>query len=74
MSDNPVLTARSALARAHMAIGNRPPDLELIAELQRDLRAAKLERHVQEVIAAELPLTPAQRQRLAVMLLGGDRA
>lgn len=73
MSD-PVLVARSALARAHMRIGNRPPDLELIAELERDLRAAKLERHVREVMAAEPPLTADQLQRLVLMLLGGERA
>ncbi|MGC3995192.1 MAG: hypothetical protein QM779_13935 [Propionicimonas sp.] len=73
MSD-PVLVARSALARAHMKIGNRPPDLELIAELERDLRAAKLERHVREVMAAEPRLSSDQRQRLALLLLGGEGA
>lgn len=74
MSDNPVLTARSRLAVASRSICGTPPDPQVVAEAQRDLRVAMLERHVREVVAAAPPLTSDQRQRLAVMLLGGERA
>lgn len=74
MSENPVLTARSRLAVASRSIGGVAPDPESIARAQRDLRAAMLERHVREVAAADPPLTRDQRERIAVMVLGGEGA
>lgn len=43
------------------------------AQLRAQLVAEKLNRYVAEVIAAAPPLTPAQRDRLAVLLQGGTR-
>ena len=58
--------ARLAAARRHH------PDADT-SETERDLRAARLEDHLRRVINGDLPLTAAQRDRLA-RLLRGDAA
>lgn len=40
----------------------------------RDLRAAKLEKHIRDLVDAAPPLTAEQRLRLASLLTGGARA
>ena len=45
-------------------------DPELIAA-RRDLKAEKLAEHIAKVVAEAPPLTPEQRDRLAVLLRGG---
>ena len=43
------------------------------SDLQRELKAQKLERRVREIADSAPELTPAQRNKLAVILLaGGD--
>ena len=43
------------------------------AQLRAQLMAEKLNRYVAEVVAGAPPLTPAQRDRLALLLKGGTR-
>ncbi len=43
-------------------------------ELGRDLAAAKLANYIRKTVDAAPPLTPAQRDRLALLLRGGDAA
>jgi hypothetical protein len=43
-------------------------DAEQIAKARRNLAAAKLDAYIQRVIAEAPPLTPEQRDRLAVLL------
>lgn len=45
-------------------------DPELI-EARRSLRAARLEEHIQRVLAEAPPLTDEQRERIATLLVGG---
>jgi hypothetical protein len=40
---------------------------------RRDLRAAKLAKHIREVVDAAPPLSAEQRLRLAGLLVGGSR-
>jgi hypothetical protein len=56
--------ARLAATRRH------DPDADT-SEIERDLRAARLEDHVRRVVDEFPPLTDAQRNRLAVLLRGG---
>jgi hypothetical protein len=60
---------RTATTIAAITRHNGPEDPRL-PELQRDLRAAMLEEHIQRVVAEAPPLTDDQRARLAG-LLGG---
>lgn len=56
--------------RSQIAIQSRHhPDLDT-SELRRDLRAARAEEYIREVVAAAPPLTAEQRDRLAVLLRG----
>lgn len=52
---------------------HHPDDADRIAEARRDLRAARLEDHVRDAVAAAPPLTAEQRRRLAALLNGGGR-
>ena len=45
-----------------------------VTELRRQLKAERLEEYVARVVAAAPPLTPAQRDRLALLLRGGEAA
>lgn len=44
------------------------PDDPRLPELRRDLRAAELEEHVRRIVDQAPPLTPEQRDRIAVLL------
>lgn len=44
-----------------------------VTDLRRELRAQRLEEHVQKVIDAAPPLTDEQRDRIARILQGGGR-
>lgn len=65
MSD-PVLVARGRVAQA-----SRFNNREALDAAKRELEAAKLERYINQALAAAPPLSAAQRERLAMMLLGG---
>ena len=62
---------RSKIARA---VRDHHPESEITA-LRRDLRADRLEEHIQRVVDEAPPLTAEQRARLAILLTssGGDR-
>lgn len=55
--------------RARIAAHKRNhPDADVPAELYRDLRAARAQAYIEELVAAAPPLTEEQRDRLAVLL------
>ena len=68
MPTSPTVSAAGAevgaIARWH------PHDKAKLAGARRDLRAAKLEAHIRSVVDTFPPLTPEQRDRLAVLLRG----
>lgn len=45
---------------------------EEAARLDTEIRAAALDAHIRRVVDAAPPLTPEQRDRLAVLLRGGE--
>ena len=47
----------------------RNPDAD-VSDLQRQLRAERLEEHIRRVVALAPPLTTEQRDRLALLLRG----
>lgn len=49
----------------------RNPDDPELLDARRNLRAAKLAEHIARVVAEAPPLTPEQRDRLAILLRGG---
>lgn len=61
----------AALSRC-VAAGERQADDPDLIEAKRNLRALRLEEHVRNVVDAAPPLTPAQRDRIAAILRGGD--
>lgn len=66
--------ARAALASAHAGATRRPDDpelQELIETRRRDYRFVTAEDYIRRVVAEAPPLTPAQLDRLA-LLLGGS--
>lgn len=61
--------------RARVAALSRdrtPDDPDLLAA-KRDLRASRAEEYIERLVAEAPPLTPDQKSRLAVLLLGRDR-
>jgi hypothetical protein len=58
-------------------IGNltrhRPDSPELV-DARRDLAATKLEDYIQRIVDAAPPLTPSQRDKLYMLLRGGQGA
>ncbi len=75
MSENQSLAARRAdVARAerqkHLNPGD-PERVEHASQLRRDYAAEKLAEYVAKVVAQAPPLTPAQRDRVAILLRGG---
>lgn len=68
---DPVRRARSSLARSYRGDVHVTPERQ--AELRRNLTEAKLERAINEAVAAAPPLTDEQRARLAQLLSGGAR-
>jgi 23S rRNA G2445 N2-methylase RlmL len=69
--DGAVLAARAQVALASRTIRGKKPDPSAIADARRNLEAAKLARHIRQVVASAPPLTPEQRSALAQMLLSG---
>ncbi|MBB2894576.1 hypothetical protein [Flexivirga oryzae] len=59
---------RSQIAHAK----RRDPNAD-VTELRRQLRAERLAEHIERVVNEAPPLTPEQRDRLAVLLRGGAR-
>ena len=68
MPDPHVHAAHLALARASRG----KPDPSELAARRRDLAEAKLAAYIARTVAAAPPLTPAQRDRLALLLRDGD--
>jgi len=62
---------RAASTRFAALTRHRPATDPQVAEAGRDLRAAQLEEHVRRVVDQMPPLSASQRNRLAVLLLGG---
>jgi hypothetical protein len=60
---------RSQIAHAKRA----NPDADT-TELRRQLKAERLEEYIARTLQEAPPLTPDQRQRLSVLLSGGDAA
>jgi hypothetical protein len=56
---------------ASLSRSRTPTDPDLIAA-KRDLRAERLAEHIARVVADAPPLTAEQRDRLALLLRGGD--
>jgi len=67
--NNPTLASAhgrvAALKRHHSA------DPSCVVGAERDLAAEKLAAYVAKVVAQAPPLTPAQRDRIAILLRGG---
>ncbi|HLM20881.1 MAG TPA: hypothetical protein VK390_05065 [Propionibacteriaceae bacterium] len=61
----------AARARHNALKRYRDADDPAIADARRDLRAAKLEDHIRQVVDQAPPLTPEQAERLAALLHGG---
>jgi hypothetical protein len=63
--------ARSELASATAEAKRRPDDPSLTArveELRRQYRAVSAEEYIKQLVEAAPPLTPEQRDRLALLL------
>ncbi len=61
-------------ARARLAATRRHhPDADT-SLLERDLRAARAEAYIKRLVDGAPPLTPDQRDQLALLLRGGGRA
>lgn len=58
---------------ASLSRSRTPDDPDLIAA-RENLKAERLEVYIAKVVAAAPPLSPAQRDRLALLLRGGDAA
>ncbi len=71
------LRARSRVGNLSKKAKQRPDDPAVLAELQqarRDYAAAALEAHIKALVDSAPPLTPEQRDRLAVLLAPGSAA
>ncbi|KLL97290.1 hypothetical protein NJ76_13500 [Rhodococcus sp. IITR03] len=65
------ISTRSRSISGH--IGNalkRDPNADL-TELRRELAASRIQDHIEQVLSTAPPLTPAQVDRLTVILRGG---
>lgn len=60
---------RSAQARA-AAMKRHAPDSPVTTQLQTEFRAQRLAEHIKKIVDAAPPLTPEQRDRLALLLRG----
>lgn len=68
MPTDPVLAARSRVARAHRRLGGNP---EQIDAARQELTDAKFDRAVNQAISAAPPLSVEARERIAALLLTG---
>ena len=62
---------RTARARIAALKRHHPNDQETV-ELARDFKAERLVEYVQRVLDSAPPLTQTQREKLALLLRGGD--
>lgn len=58
-------------ARSRVAVAVQRKDAKAEAEARQELEAAMLERAIQRAVEAAPPLSAAQRERLAMLLIGG---
>ena len=70
MSGNPAPAVATARARKAALTRHRPADTDALTVATRDLAAANLEDYIRRTVDAAPPLTPEQRDRLAVLLRG----
>jgi hypothetical protein len=61
-------------ARIASLTRSRKPDDPDLLEARRNLRAERLADHIAKVVDQAPPLSAAQRDRLALLLRGGDAA
>ncbi len=71
MSQAEVIRARNKLANASRLYGGRTPDPEEVAEARRELAVAKMQRAIEDAVAAAPPLTDEQRASVIALLSGG---
>lgn len=74
MSRTPSAPEQSWTAQRARVAGlsrSRPADDPDLLDARRDLRATRLAEHIARVVDEAPPLTPEQRDRLAVILRGG---
>jgi hypothetical protein len=64
----------SERARIASLSRSRTADDPTLLEARRNFRAERLAAHVTKVVAQAPPLTPAQRDRIAALLRGGQVA
>lgn len=69
---NPII--RTADARTAALTRHRGAQHQLTLEARRDAEALHLEDYIKRVVDTAPPLTPAQRDRLALLLKGADAA
>jgi hypothetical protein len=67
-------SATSARARHNVLLRYRSADDPVVVEARRDLRAVRAEAYIKKLVDDAPPLTDAQRDRLALLLRGGDAA
>ena len=65
---DPVRHARATLARSYRTASTTPAQRD---QMRRNLTEAKVNRAIDEALAATPPLTAAQRAKLAARLSGG---
>ena len=68
MSQAEVIRARNKLANASRLYGGRTPDPEEVAEARRELAVAKMQRAIEDAVAAAPPLTDEQRASVIASL------
>jgi len=56
------------------ALTKHHPGSTVLAEARRDLAASKLAGYIEKIVGEAPDLLPAQRDRLALLLQGGDAA
>ena len=61
-------------ARVASLCRSRTPDDPVLLDARRDLRAARAEDYIKRLVDGAPALTTEQRDRLAVLLRGGDAA
>jgi len=69
-----VLSEERRQLRAHKGVAVRLGRTEEAQRLDTEIRTARLEDYIRKTVDAAPPLTPAQRDRLALLLKGGDAA
>lgn len=58
--------------RSQIAIAKKKNPRADVTELRRQLKAERLAEYIARVVAEAPPLTAAQRDRIALLLRGGD--